>query len=111
MKKGIRNIVLQSLPAQTRDRFVKVSLSYDEGGINYFTGSSTVRGYYLCARMVTLLGGAESYAAFSGYRRLLEESKKFSRAKLQRLAELAASSEFLPNLINAALAETGESLA
>ncbi len=86
-------------------------MSYDAGGINYFTGESAARGYYLSTRLVTLSGGMEIYEAFSGYRKIVEKAEKFSQKKLASLAEVAASLEFLPGMIASTLAKTGEQLA
>lgn len=45
---------------------LEVSLSYNMGGTNYFTGNVEQRGYYLSVSPVTRKNGCISYTAFSG---------------------------------------------
>jgi predicted transcriptional regulator len=49
------------------NRHVEVSLSYRLGGMNYFTGSQTSRGYYASVVPVEMAERTISFMAFSGY--------------------------------------------
>jgi len=55
---------------------LEVTLDYDRGGMNYFTGRETPRGYYLIVSPVVKDGCMVSFEAFSGIKKLLVECKR-----------------------------------
>lgn len=111
MGKSPRSIQVQSSPLAAPDKALKVTVSYDAGGMNFFTGNESARGYYLSTRVVEVSGSLEIYGLLSGFRKLLEPAARFSAARLATLAETAASSPYLPGLVDSTLARSGDSLA
>jgi hypothetical protein len=105
-----RTVVLQRLPLLAPDRFLRVSVSYDMGGMNFMSGSESPRGYYLSARVVEQTAGLEIYGMFSGCRKLLEPAARFSRTRLSEIGESAMSSPHLPPMVAKVLAQAGTSL-
>lgn len=69
---------------------LEVSLSYDIGGANYFSGTSSPRGYVLHCTPVTLEKSDgvswRSAVLFHGLKRFVEPAKVFSARKLDALA-------------------------
>ena len=85
---------------------LRVEVYYSKGGINYFTYNNEKRGYYVQVSPVIReeRGGCtiETYAAFSGYKRLVRETSK----KLGKKAEKAivdASALTIGSLVEAVL--------
>lgn len=71
--------------------FLKISVSYEKGGYNYFTGKQSQRGYYLYVKKVKVdrhEDGVtmESFVLYtSGYKEILLETKR----KAQKYYDLA----------------------
>ena len=66
---------------------LEVSVSYGEGGMNYFTGSSEPRGLRLIVTPVSLSKHdngltSKSFTAFSGIKKYVLEMKRFSQKTL-----------------------------
>ena len=59
--------------------FVEVSLSYDLGGWNFFTGESEARGIYVNVSPVEKGDGWRSFTAFSGIKMLVKPLKRFNK--------------------------------
>lgn len=62
---------------------VKITVTYDKGGINMFTHKQTQRGYYLAAQPIEIKQyengiNIESFTAFSGVRKCILEVKRQS---------------------------------
>lgn len=62
-------------------RYVRCSLDYDLGGHNCFTGKTCERGYLACILPVTISDGIETFALFSGGKKLLVPCKRRSAKK------------------------------
>lgn len=111
MKSQRRSLAVQDIPLASCDKVLKVTVSYDMGGMNFFTGSESARGYYLSTRVVTLTAGLEIYGLLSGYKTLIEPSSRFSATRLDALATAATASPRLPSMVSSTLKQAGESLA
>jgi len=77
---------------------LEVDVYYNKGGMNYFTGSTMLRGYYLSVTPVQITkyeGGlsSRSFVGFSGTAILLSETKRFSEKGLNEAVELAKDKE------------------
>ena len=72
---------------------LELSVYYDKGGTNYFSGGIDPRGYYLCAKPVRKSDGMISYTMFSGIRRLLFETKRFSAKQFELAVDMAKGFE------------------
>ena len=76
---------------------LKIELYYALGGMNYFTGRTESRGYYLSVSPVERKGGCESYTSFTGTKILIKAVSRKS-AKAEAEAEKIAAGE-MENLI------------
>ena len=56
------------------------------GGMNYFSGQKTSRGYYLSVGPYEIGNGMLSFMAFSGACHCIEEASRFGQNKLECLA-------------------------
>jgi hypothetical protein len=82
---------------------LEVSVYYAKGGRNCFSGGNTPRGYYLSVRPVTKRNNMVSYELFSGSRRLLFETNRYSDKQFSRAIGMAEG--FEGELINLVVAE------
>lgn len=103
-------MLLREMPLMSPGKFLKLTLSYEEGGRSLLTAAEARRGYYLGARVVERNGTVESFAMLSGFRRLLQPAKRFSDKKLQDLAHLALGDPDLGGLVEATLSQACERL-
>ena len=83
---------------------IRVQVYYDLGGMNYATYKTEARGYYLSLTPVTLTREdrgvtMERFAAFSGSKFLLEETKRTNAKRLD--AWQTRIGAILPELITA----------
>jgi hypothetical protein len=81
---------------------LKVSVDYEEGGVSYFSGRSTERGYYLHLTPITRRGGYDSFTiggAYSGIKGLIEPAKRFNQKTLNQHAAAALDSELYQRLL------------
>ena len=90
MKKHKKYIECNDLKNATH---LEVSVSYDKGGANYFSGGTTPRGYYLTVTPVTRSAASISFTMFSGRSRLLLETKRFSAKQFAQAMEMAKGQE------------------
>lgn len=67
-------------------KFIEIELYYKPGGMNYFSGQSELRGYYLGVTPVEKSNGMSSFTAFSGTCTLINAANRFSQKKLDALA-------------------------
>ena len=84
-----------------RATHLKVELYYSDGGMNYFTGKSELRGLYLAVTPVSRTECAgystETTTAFSGIKKCVAEMTRFNQ---KRLDEYAPAKDELDELIN-----------
>ena len=71
---------------------IKVAVSYYEGGMNYFSGVTNVRGYRMHWTPMDKSGTFESYSIMGDTRScgafiLIEEAKRYNARRLAELAE------------------------
>ena len=59
---------------------IKIIFNYQLGGMNYFTGQTKKRGYYLTVVPVERGGRMEGFTAFSGVSELLHETARKSKS-------------------------------
>lgn len=69
--------------------FIVVSVYYDKGGMNYFTGNNERRAYYASATPVEIANGFESFKAFSGNKLVVLEVKRKSGAAEAKAIEMS----------------------
>ena len=66
-----------------------VEVYYSKGGTSYLSGTVSPRGYYLSVTPVTCRSGMVSHTLFSGARKLLMQTKRFSSKQLEQAAEMS----------------------
>ena len=82
---------------------IEVSVYYTKGGMNYLSGGTTPRGYYVSVRPVTKRDYTVSFDLFAGRRQLLFETARFTAKQFARAIEMAKG--FEDGLISAVVAE------
>jgi hypothetical protein len=89
-----RSITLENVLTSTEGTVIEVSLSYDEGGPNYFHGNMNPRGFNLHATVWTIRDGVRStILGTGGLKRQVEEAKRYNAKRLAALAEAARNPE------------------
>lgn len=73
-----REIKLPRIPTTKPDIFIEIKVSYSKGGINWFTHKTEPRGYWLHVTPIVVNGPIVTYTAFSGYKHLVDETKRYS---------------------------------
>ena len=90
------------------NKFFEVEVYYDKGGINYFSGGTIQRGYFLAVRPVektlnTFSDGTKytsrSFMMFSGTKKFLESANRFSAKTLEKICSNISSVE-INELVN-----------
>lgn len=97
--------VYQGPPADTESTDLKVKVFYDKGGVSYFSGATSPRGYYLSVTPVKVEKSeatdtcpgytSEVFALFSGVKKFLEPAKVFSQKKFDALVPSEADVNLL----------------
>ena len=100
MKKLERYIERSDLKGATH---LEVSVHYTKGGMSYFTGQTSTRGYYLSVRPVTKRNGMVSFDLFSGCKRLILETSRYSDKQFARAVDMAKDYE--DELVTAVVSE------
>ena len=72
---------------------LEVSVYYSKGGISYFTGQTSPRGYYLSVTPVKKGSNMVSYEMFSGFKQLLLETKRYSDKQFGQAIEMSKGVE------------------
>lgn len=97
-KRILKEIDIKS--GNTDANILEVQLSYNKGGMNYFSGTNEQRGLYLSVTPVNVSRkdgySTRSFTAFSGIKMLVKEMKRFSQKTLN---EFEPSKEDLDKLI------------
>lgn len=70
-----------------RENTMTLSVYYSLGGTHYFTYKAEQRGYYISIQPECRARGMVEMTAFTGYKRLIQPATRFSKAKLDALAE------------------------
>lgn len=86
-----RSIVIKDIPngngeKEGEKKVIRIEVSYRMGGMNYFTGQRSSRGYYVSVSPMTVGNGFQSFMAFSGVCHCIEEAKRFGEKKLKSIA-------------------------
>lgn len=67
---------------------LNVSIYYDLGGMNYFSGKVEKRGYYFSITPEEISRGFHSYTAYSGRKALIKEVKRQTKKQDQIMTEM-----------------------
>ena len=83
---------------------LEVSVYYTKGGTNYFSGGTIPSGYYVSVTPVTKGNGTISFAMFTGRKRFLFETARYTDKQFARAVEMAKDYE--DELISVVAAES-----
>lgn len=72
---------------------LEISVYYDLGGMNYFTGEKNVRGYYMSVTPVKRDGFSVSSMLGQGYKKLLVEVTRKSKKKEAEALKISEEAE------------------
>ena len=72
---------------------LQVSVFYDKGSMNYFSGQAAPRGFYLSVTPVRKGNGVVSYTMFTGLKRLLHQVSRFTDKQFCHAVELSKAYE------------------
>lgn len=72
---------------------LQVSVYYGKGGLNFLSGQSTPRGYYLSVKPVTKGNGTISYNIFSGQALFLFGTARFTAKQFEQAVDMAKDLE------------------
>lgn len=105
MAKNKRNLDIELIPTTEQNRFLQVSVSYHEGGANYFNGGTEQRGYYLHVSPEIHEGGFVKFQIGGGpgergYKAFLELAERFNAKRLHALSLMHKSSDQRQTLID-----------
>ena len=81
------------LATTTPNKYIKLYTYYKKDSMNYFTGRTEARGYYLSVTPVERARGFESFTAFTGFKVLLKEVTRASK-KAEAEAEAIAKKDW-----------------
>ena len=87
MKKHEHYIERNDLKGATH---LQVSVYYTKGGANYLSGGTTSRGFYLSVRPVTKREGSLSFDLFSGRKKFLFETARYTDKQFGRAVKMAS---------------------
>lgn len=80
--------------------YIKITFEYDLGGMNYFTGRSEQRGYYITVVPVERDGYMESFTAFTGAKQcILTCSRKSAKAEKEAIEKAPAYEKMMVEYI------------
>ena len=83
---------------------IEVTVSYRIGGMNYFTGTSYPKGYYLAVQPYESGENFRSFTAFAGINALLETANRYSAKTLAQISSDITDEQIKP-LMDAVLAK------
>ena len=90
----MEHIKKEYLNTNKEKTFLKCELYYSLGGMNYFTGKTEARGYYVSVSPVERSNGWESYTAFSGWKKCVVEcARKGKKAEAKALEVYEAAKQ------------------
>lgn len=78
--------IIREIKTDKENKVIRIEVYYRIGGMNYFTSNVEPRGYYLGVTPIEKGDRFEGFTAFSGYKMLLEEAKRFSQKVLDNMS-------------------------
>lgn len=107
MKRVIRLLEVESAE-RVEATHIEIELYYSKGGMNYFTGSTEARGFYLSVTPVSISHErgytSRSFTAFSGIKKMVLECARFNQKKFD---EFVPSDDEVNELLNYVKSKNG----
>lgn len=90
-RSGKRSFNVHRFLTTEPNKYIKVSVSYNEGGANYFSGGSPARGFYMHFTPVEAEAfeghTIERMQLFHGRKALIEETKRYNEKRILALVD------------------------
>lgn len=119
-RSGKRSFNVYRFPTTEPNKFIKVSVRYDEGGANYFDNRSTGRGFYMHFTPIETESfeghTIEKTLLFHGRKALIEETKRYNEKRILALVdqvrgECERRDPHIMRIVNVVLSEENLTLA
>lgn len=81
----MRKKLVFKIPTNEQNKFLIGEVSYQMGGMNYFSGNRNERGYYFSVTPETHEGSIVSFMMFSGIKSLLLAANRFNQKVLDNI--------------------------
>jgi hypothetical protein len=92
-EKIIKDFKIKS--GNTKANVVRVSVSYNVGGWNYFTGNKERRGLFLHVSPLEIKENSIGYVGFSGSKMFVKEMKRYSEKVLKEFVPTDSDVEYM----------------
>ena len=90
-RSGRRSVTVHRFPTAEANKFIKVSVGYEEGGVNYFDNRNNARGFYMHFTPIETEAfeghTIEKMLLFHGRKALIEEAKRYKEKRLLTLVD------------------------
>lgn len=119
-RSGKRTITVHRFSTTNPNKFIKVSVGYDDGGVNYFDNRNSARGFYMNFTPIEVESfdghTIEKMLLFHGRRALIKETKRYNEKQMVALAdqvceECKQHDPHIMRIVNVVLAEEKLTLA
>ena len=113
-RSGKRRITVHRFPTTEPIKFIKVSVGYEDGGVNYFDNRNSARGFYMHFTPIETEeyqgSTIEKTLLFHGRKALISEAKRYSEKRILMLAdqvriECERRDPHIMRIVNVVLAE------
>lgn len=78
--------LIAALKTTTAGKVIEVSLHYEKGGSNVFSGATSKRGYYISISPISYNNGIKTFVMFSGAKQFVKEAARFSQNTLDNIS-------------------------
>lgn len=90
-RSGKRSFTVHRFPTTEPNKFIKVTVGYDEGGANYFDSRTNARGFYMHFTPIETESfeghTIEKSLLFHGRKALIEETKRYNEKRILALVD------------------------
>jgi hypothetical protein len=87
----MKNKIIESIPVlgMKNGTHIDVEVGYSRGGMNYFSGETEQRGYYVYVTPVVRKDGTMSFTLFNGLKKLLLPANRFTTKQFEKAVALS----------------------
>jgi hypothetical protein len=102
-----QSITVKKIPTDKKNMFIKIEVSYDIGGQNWYSGNPIKRGYKLHIQPIEIKNGMGKINPRHGIQTHIQDAKRFSQKELQSLADTATEYFMFPAMLRQAQENAG----
>ena len=88
-------------PNEFKNEHLRVEVYYSLGGMNYFTGETEPRGYWVSIQPMTITQNCTSFTGFTGVKGLLAQAHRFSQKGLESASQDVRVQEWTQDFMDA----------